>query len=211
MPVKAPNLRHLGAQETRERILAASRAVFREKGFDRASMRDIIQRAGLSGAGVAYHHFKSKESIVQNILEEQVARDYEALSEKLGKDDNFIRFLNMTGSDLKRWLESAQCDIFLDLWPQIFRNEAFWPFMERCRDKFDTRFRNALCKCVTEGLFVADLDIENTIQTLVMLGHGLKMRFSFHKQEFDFEATAAAMRRLYRALLQPTAAYPFQN
>lgn len=209
MAVKPPNLRDQAARETRGKILTASREVFREKGFDRASMRDIIERAGLSGAGIAYHHFKNKQEIVQNILEEQVALDYAALSEKLGKDDNFVQFVGMTGDDLRRWLESSKEDIFLDLWPQIFRNDDFRPFMESCRNKFDTRFRTALTKCVAEGLFPADLDIENTLQTLIMLGHGLKLRYSFNKPDFDFEATAATMRQLYRALLRPTSAYPF--
>ena len=195
----------------RTKILVAAREIFREKGFDRASMRDIIAKAGLSGAGIAYHHFKNKEAIVRSILEEQVELDFTALSEKLGRENDFRQFLNMTGEGLRHWLESTQNDIFLDLWPQIYRNTVFRPFMETCREIFETRFRDALSSCVQKELFAADLDIEGALKALIMLGHGLKMRFSFKPENFDIDNTALVMRRLYRALLLPTTYYPLQN
>jgi len=51
------------AQRTRELILLASLALFKEQGFDRASMRDIASRAGLS-LGSTYYYFRSKEELV---------------------------------------------------------------------------------------------------------------------------------------------------
>lgn len=51
------------AQRTREQILGASLALFRERGFDATSMRDIAAAAGLSLGG-AYYYFPSKEALV---------------------------------------------------------------------------------------------------------------------------------------------------
>ncbi len=51
------------AQRTREQILEASLALFKEQGFDRASMRDIASRSGLS-LGSTYYYFRSKEELV---------------------------------------------------------------------------------------------------------------------------------------------------
>jgi AcrR family transcriptional regulator len=48
---------------TRAHILAAALALFRRRGFDGTSMRDIASAAGLS-LGAAYYYFPSKESIV---------------------------------------------------------------------------------------------------------------------------------------------------
>ena len=48
---------------TRANLLEVARALFREKGFDEATMREIANRAGLS-LGAAYHYFASKEAIV---------------------------------------------------------------------------------------------------------------------------------------------------
>lgn len=49
---------------SKEKILNAAGEVFAQKGFDVATMQDIMEKCGLS-KGAIYHHFKSKEEIMQ--------------------------------------------------------------------------------------------------------------------------------------------------
>ena len=51
------------SEETRSRILAAAMDLFREKGFEAATMREIAAGAGVA-LGAAYYYFDSKDSIV---------------------------------------------------------------------------------------------------------------------------------------------------
>ena len=51
------------ALRTRRQILESSVALFRERGFDATSMRDIASRAGLS-LGSTYYYFESKQALV---------------------------------------------------------------------------------------------------------------------------------------------------
>ena len=51
------------AEETRERILDAALRLFRERGFDETTMRDIAAEAGVA-TGAAYYYFRSKEDLV---------------------------------------------------------------------------------------------------------------------------------------------------
>jgi AcrR family transcriptional regulator len=51
------------SQETRAHILEAALAVFREHGFERATMREIAAAAGVA-VGAAYYYFDSKDAIV---------------------------------------------------------------------------------------------------------------------------------------------------
>jgi len=51
------------SDETRTRILEAALLVFRERGFDKATMREIAAEAGVA-VGAAYYYFDSKESLV---------------------------------------------------------------------------------------------------------------------------------------------------
>lgn len=51
------------AEETRERILEAALQLFREKGFDETTMRDVAAAAEMS-TGAAYYYFRSKEELV---------------------------------------------------------------------------------------------------------------------------------------------------
>ena len=51
------------AEGTRERIVDAALELFREKGFDETTMRDIAAAAGVA-TGAAYYYFRSKEELV---------------------------------------------------------------------------------------------------------------------------------------------------
>lgn len=61
-------------EQSRERILSAAKSLFLEKGFDRTTIQDIINRLGGMTKGVIYHHFKSKADILEAILGENDAR-----------------------------------------------------------------------------------------------------------------------------------------
>src|SRR3954452_5534594 len=50
-------------EETKRRVHDAALAMFREKGFDATTMRDVAAAAGMS-LGAAYHYFPSKDAIV---------------------------------------------------------------------------------------------------------------------------------------------------
>lgn len=62
--------RNRNSHETRKKILEVSKDLFLEKGFDNTSIQDIID--GLDGLtkGVIYHHFESKDEILQSIVSE---------------------------------------------------------------------------------------------------------------------------------------------
>ena len=50
-------------EDTRERIYSTALTLFRERGFDATTMRDVASAAGMS-LGAAYHYFPSKDAIV---------------------------------------------------------------------------------------------------------------------------------------------------
>ena len=51
------------SEETRRQILETALSLFRERGLDATTMRDIAAGAGLA-LGAAYYYFKGKEAIV---------------------------------------------------------------------------------------------------------------------------------------------------
>jgi AcrR family transcriptional regulator len=60
------------SEETRARIFEAALALFREEGFDRATMRDIAARAEVS-TGAAYYYYASKDAIVMDFYDQSCA------------------------------------------------------------------------------------------------------------------------------------------
>ena len=53
------------AEETGRKILDAALELFRQKGFDATTMRDVAQTAGVA-TGAAYYYYPSKEAIVMD-------------------------------------------------------------------------------------------------------------------------------------------------
>ncbi len=53
------------ARETERNILNAALDLMRERGFDKVSIRDICKAAGIT-TGAFYHHFPSKEALLEH-------------------------------------------------------------------------------------------------------------------------------------------------
>ena len=60
------------AEETGKRILDSALDLFREKGFDATTMRDIAQKAEVA-TGAAYYYYPSKDAIVTDFYERSCA------------------------------------------------------------------------------------------------------------------------------------------
>lgn len=55
-------------EDRREQIIEAALRVFAQKGFDKATNKDIAHEAGIT-AGLIYHYFESKEDLLKAALE----------------------------------------------------------------------------------------------------------------------------------------------
>ncbi len=72
-----------GSEETRRQILDTALQLFRQRGFEATTVRDIASGAGLS-LGAAYYYFPSKEAIVaayyDYVQQEHLSRSREAFA-----------------------------------------------------------------------------------------------------------------------------------
>jgi AcrR family transcriptional regulator len=70
------------AEDTRQRIYESALDLFREKGFEPTTMRDIAQKAGVALGG-AYYYFASKEAIVLAFYQEMQESSHQTVLEAL--------------------------------------------------------------------------------------------------------------------------------
>jgi len=70
------------AEQTRVAIFETALQLFREKGFDSTTMRDVAAQAGVA-LGAAYYYFPSKEAIIQAYYEVVQAEHSRRVSEAL--------------------------------------------------------------------------------------------------------------------------------
>src|SRR4051812_422557 len=73
------------AEETKRRIYEAALQLFRDKGFESTTMRDIAREAGVALGG-AYYYFASKEAIVLAFYEEMEERGDQATAQAISKN-----------------------------------------------------------------------------------------------------------------------------
>ncbi|MBV9020238.1 MAG: TetR/AcrR family transcriptional regulator [Chloroflexi bacterium] len=57
-------------EDRREQIIDAAMRVFSQKGFTRATNKDIAHEAGIT-AGLIYHYFENKKAVLDAIIEER--------------------------------------------------------------------------------------------------------------------------------------------
>lgn len=57
-------------EDRREQIIDAAMRVFSQRGFTRATNKDIAREAGIT-AGLIYHYFENKEALLKAVIEER--------------------------------------------------------------------------------------------------------------------------------------------
>ncbi len=66
------------AEDTRRKIYEAALELFREKGFEQTTMRDIAAKAGVA-LGATYYYYSSKEAIVLSFYQELQESSHEEM------------------------------------------------------------------------------------------------------------------------------------
>src|SRR5579859_5301848 len=76
------------SEQTRTLILETALRLFRERGYDRTTMRAIAEQAGVS-VGNAYYYFASKEHLVQGFYDQIAAEHRRQLPPALADQRDF--------------------------------------------------------------------------------------------------------------------------
>jgi AcrR family transcriptional regulator len=85
----------------RERLVRAGLECVQEKGYDRTTTRDILQRSGLS-AGAFYHYFRSKEELIAATGDYLAEVEFGAASSRVGEADSAATTIAMLAAGLFR-------------------------------------------------------------------------------------------------------------
>lgn len=100
-------------EETVARILDASLKLFLEKGYEKTTIQDIVDNLDGLTKGAIYHHFKSKEEILDAALDHADAPSF-ARYRQIRDDDS------MTGIEkLQAMIETSAASSQMELAPQM--------------------------------------------------------------------------------------------
>ncbi len=143
--------------ELQKIIYENSKRLFREKGYDKTTLAEIIEASGCSKGGF-YHYYKSKEDIIPQVLEEyeQVYIDCInafVLPEQNGYENliNFYRTVYLDTSEQAQ-LRKELYDIIV----QIDRGDLF----RDMRKKADGALTKMVCDVLEKGKIDGSLDYD---------------------------------------------------
>ncbi|MBN0044364.1 TetR family transcriptional regulator [Streptomyces actuosus] len=106
------------SEQTRALILETAMRLFRERGYDRTTMRAIAQEAGVS-VGNAYYYFAGKEHLIQGFYDRIAAEHRAAVREILDRETDLESRL---AGVLRAWLDVAAP--YHEFAVQFFKNAA---------------------------------------------------------------------------------------
>lgn len=109
-------------EETVKLILDVATRLFTEKGYDATSLQDIINDTKLS-KGAIYHHFASKEEILEAIFNRIGEENTTALAKI--RDDNALNGIEKLRSIFKAALFNSNQSLMLTVTPCLLDNPRF--------------------------------------------------------------------------------------
>jgi TetR/AcrR family transcriptional repressor of nem operon len=99
----------MAEQSTRDVIVEAADRLFYERGFEHTSFADIAEAVGIS-RGNFYYHFRSKDEILDAVIEQRVADTHEMLgrweleaSDPARRIRSFIRILVDNKAEIQKY------------------------------------------------------------------------------------------------------------
>lgn len=207
-PVRGPGRPPgVNGAETRRRILHSARLVFSEHGFDRASLKEIAEAAGLTRNAIA-NYFPGKAELhaaaFASIQQEAVTRILAEAGQVDGPVDRriFAVFtsaiaLHQVDSTFVRFLISSSVDATHH--PELLQHSL--------RQLVDVRgyLRATLAEAVRNGELDPEIDPTATAQVFADLLWGLAMDIGFLSDPRRTPSTLAAVDRLIAAALRPPA------
>lgn len=200
--------RPLGADgaETRQKILHSARQVFATTGYERASLKQIAEEAGITRNAVA-NYYSSKIALyaaalasVHDVVAGQILDDAKGVTGSAHRrvmavfesavgfsqtDETFVRFFVISTADAITHPE--------------LREKALLPI-----DSVREYVGDLLATAAQTGEIDTELDTEATTQVCMDLLWGLAMDIGFYSDEERTQRTMRAVDRIVAATLAPT-------
>ncbi|MGO8693343.1 MAG: TetR/AcrR family transcriptional regulator [Rectinemataceae bacterium] len=156
-------------QETRQRLLAAARELFVvEGGFEKATIRDIAQRADVS-VGAVYLHFKTKVDIVDALVSERVAEIVESAESAMTTVQSGRRKFEVLIDGFSRW----SLDTEMRLFAQILFSQRWSGDLLNSADNFQSAEISSIIDLIAEafktGRSDGSLEIEENPRLLAYI------------------------------------------
>ena len=195
------------AAQTRARILETALDEFCERGFSRATLNDIAERAGFT-RGAVYWHFKDKAEIFSALANEMHERSEAHLNvDWAKKPESLAEVASSFTAFLAYFEEDADYCRFYEM---AYFNTEWADELRGVLDEFNTYEQqtlawteHALGSLRQQGLVKDAIDLRLAALTLTALATGLISSWLSNKESFSLKTDAHAAITLFMESLKP--------
>jgi AcrR family transcriptional regulator len=154
------------ASERREHLVRLAAELFAEKGFQATTVRNIADEAGIL-SGSLYHHFDSKESIVDEILAgffQEIMSEYQRIIDE-GKDprETIAGLVRIAFGTLEP--HRAAITVMQNDWNYLKGMERF-TYLTKSEDEVEKMWVSTIKAGQEDGLFRSDIDPKLTYRMI---------------------------------------------
>lgn len=201
-------IRRSKAESSKERVLDAAAKLFHDSGYAAATMRDVAEIAEMK-AGSLYYHYKSKQSLLEAVLEKSITELSQAVSPFLKCGPSALSYRDRVGQAIHAHLEAtmqlgnyaaASRRLLAEVPPSVRARH------ERARQRLGAKWRKLLEEARAAGEIRGDLNL--SLVRLFLVG-----AVNFANEWFDpggssLKEVAEALTELLFSGLAPRRAEP---
>lgn len=173
----------LKSKETKSRIFKAAKNILQEQGYERLSIKNICDEAGVSN-GSFYHHFKTKDDLLSYYIEEQPSINPDLLDSPENSDEAKIAIIHVY-LNYAKYARELGVEFISNYY--VPKNQALNPEIRTERPYPIVTVENYLRKAIDVGTVVPKIPLEEILTDIRMLIIGNVFEWCLHDGNTDFE------------------------
>ena len=173
----------LKSKETKAKIFRAAKQILRKQGYERLSIKNICEEAGVSN-GSFYHHFKTKDDLLSYYIEEQPSINPDLWI--------FRRMWKMPKNTIvevyRNYVHYCQ-ELGVEFIANYYtpKNQSLNPLIRTARPYPILTVQNYLQKAIDAGILTIEQDLESITTDIRMIVIGNVFEWCLKNGEADFE------------------------
>lgn len=171
------------SQETKSRIFKAAKTILQKQGYERLSIKNICDEAGVSN-GSFYHHFKTKDDLLSYYIEEQPSINPDLLDLPESADEAKIAIIHVY-LNYAKYARELGVEFIANYYTP--KNQALNPEIRTERPYPIVTVENYLRKAIDAGVLTPKIPLEDILTDIRMLIIGNVFEWCLHNGETDFE------------------------
>jgi AcrR family transcriptional regulator len=189
----------LRSKETSYRILTQAMRIFLEKGYHGTSIDDITHAAGVT-KGALYWHFKSKEELLQKIVEDFEKRFLNGLIQAVRNvrgniQDKFEKYFRYNAAF--SYYNRELCVSFTTLAAELVgAHHGTEPQFRRIYKKYQKFLSRLILQGKKEKIFKKEIDPDLGALTIIAFHDGILLRWFMNRNEIDGEAFVNTFKKI---------------